>query len=464
MARFQIQACFSLRLCVSAVKTKSSLYPHGATNANWFTAFNALSFQITLGSPMILYAKSLGATATVLGVIASMTPLLTTCQIPAAHFLARVGYRRFILSGWGLRSLFIFVLAAVPLFGSLDNLSKLALVIFSLFIFNLLRGISSGAWLPWISDLIPESVRGRFLSRDQIFLHVGSLFSLLLGAVLLRGPAAPWQFALLFLISALAAAASLVFLQKTPDVDASDAVSTSTARVPWREIVFYPPFLRLVVFTLCFVFSLGSAGVFGVAFMKTKLGYSESQVLAFGVFYFLGALCSLPFVGRILDHTGSKLVLQLALAAFVLLQSAWWMLSTEMLVPSVALIVTLHFLGGIIGSNFGLAHTRLMMNTMPPMGRSHFFAFFSVISSIGLGVAPIFWGMLIDSLDRLHRVTGPVHWGKFGVYYFALLLLVMVTWAFTFFLHEKAGPAKRLTMREMLFTANLKRITRLWQR
>ena len=40
-------------------------------NAWWFAAFNGLSFQIVLGSPMILYAKTLNANATVLGIIPS---------------------------------------------------------------------------------------------------------------------------------------------------------------------------------------------------------------------------------------------------------------------------------------------------------------------------------------------------------------------------------------------------------
>lgn len=449
---------------MSLVNTKPSPYPHGATNANWFTAFNALSFQITLGSPVILYAKSLGATATVLGVIASLTPLLTICQIPAAHYLATVGYRRFIFSGWGLRTICIFLLAAIPMFGLLGNIEKLVLMLFALFIFNLLRGISAGAWLPWMTDLIPENIRSRFLSRDQIFLHAGSLASLLLGAVLLYGKATPGKFSLLFLISAFAAVASLLFLLKTPDVDARDAVARSGTRVPWREIVFYPPFLRLVIFTLVFLFSLGCGGVFGVAFMKGKLHFSDSQIMAFGVFYFAGALASLPFVGRILEQVGSKFVIQIALALFVILQIVWWLISASVIPASALLLMVLHFLGGIIGSNFSLAHTRLMMNTMPPMGRSHFFAFFSVITSVGLGIAPILWGMMIDALDHFEAVTGPFHWTKFTVYFLALLTLVAINFTLAFMLHEKKTVASRITVRELLFTANLKRISRLWQR
>ncbi|MEZ5327514.1 MAG: hypothetical protein R3F19_20885 [Verrucomicrobiales bacterium] len=71
-------------------------YPAGTRNAYGFAAFNALSFQMVLGSPMILYAKSLGASATVLGLIAGMLPLLVALQIPAAGYVDKAGYKKFV--------------------------------------------------------------------------------------------------------------------------------------------------------------------------------------------------------------------------------------------------------------------------------------------------------------------------------------------------------------------------------
>jgi hypothetical protein len=59
-------------------------FPPGLNNAYFFSVFNALSFQLVLSSPMVLYAKSLHASATVLGIITGMMPLLTALQIPAA--------------------------------------------------------------------------------------------------------------------------------------------------------------------------------------------------------------------------------------------------------------------------------------------------------------------------------------------------------------------------------------------
>ena len=108
--------------------------PAGLGYAFLFATFNALSYQMILGSPMILYAKSLDASATVLGMIAGMMPLLVIFQIPAANHVARVGYKRFVYAGWGMRVMFIFCMALIPLAGGfLGRTTQLALLLFLLF-------------------------------------------------------------------------------------------------------------------------------------------------------------------------------------------------------------------------------------------------------------------------------------------------------------------------------------------
>src|SRR3974377_662334 len=113
---------------VTAADERSS-FPPGLHNAYLFATFNALSFQIVLSSPMVLYAKTLGASATVLGIIAGMMPLLVIFQIPAANHIPRVGFRRFMYAGWGTRVMFIFGMALVPLTSVfLDAKNRLALM------------------------------------------------------------------------------------------------------------------------------------------------------------------------------------------------------------------------------------------------------------------------------------------------------------------------------------------------
>src|SRR3989442_14116734 len=142
-------------------------FPVGLHNAFLFSLFNALSYQIVLTSPMVLYARTLGASATVLGIVAGMMPLLVIFQIPAASYIPRLGFKRFVYAGWGTRVMFIFAIALVPLTGGfLDAKNRLALMLGLLFCFNLSLGISCCAWLPWITLLVPASCRGKYLSRD----------------------------------------------------------------------------------------------------------------------------------------------------------------------------------------------------------------------------------------------------------------------------------------------------------
>src|ERR1051326_1552974 len=112
------------------VATQQKVFPPGLHNAYLFSIFNAFSYQIVLNSPMGLYAKTLGASATVLGIIVGMMPLLVIFQVPAANYIARVGFKRFVYAGWGMRVLFIFVMALVPITGAfLDRNSRLALML-----------------------------------------------------------------------------------------------------------------------------------------------------------------------------------------------------------------------------------------------------------------------------------------------------------------------------------------------
>src|SRR5207249_5921207 len=143
------------------------------------------------------------------GIIAGMMPLLVIFQIPAANYIPRVGFKRFVYAGWGTRVMFIFVMALVPLTARfLEAQTRLALILMLLFCFNLSRGISSCAWLPWITALVPAVMRGKYLSRDAAVQNAGSFVTFLVAAGCLAHPARPWQFAALFAFSAVAGAVS----------------------------------------------------------------------------------------------------------------------------------------------------------------------------------------------------------------------------------------------------------------
>ncbi len=438
--------------------------PPGVRYAYGFVLMNAISFNIVLGAPVILYAKELGASATILGIISALTPLLTIFQIPAARYIEHLGYKRFMLFGWSIRVVFIFFLALIPLLGFLDAPTKVALVLCALFMFNLFRGISSGAWLPWITEIIPESLRSRYLAMDHIFLHLGGFLSMILAGLILGGAPSAWQFAAIFLLGAVTGHASLIFIRRMPEGASPDAVKRSGQQVPWKTIVFYPPFFTLVIFNLIFLACAGSLGVFSIAYLKTWPHFPESTVLYVSSFGWLGALITYPFIGPILDHTGSRPLLKFALLIMALFLLAWCAMAAHLLPTEPALIIFLNLIWGFAAANFNLANARLMMAVMPEMGRSHFYAFFSVITSLGLAVVPIAWGLVIDAIGIWSLRLGSAELNRFSLY-FAGVALCAVGAAF----YARALPETKVgrldsAVRTVIIDASLRRLQRLWQR
>src|SRR2546422_3538124 len=177
-----------------------------------------------------------------------MMPMLVIFQIPAASYIPRLGFKRFVYAGWGTRVMFIFAMALVPLAGGfLDANNRLGLLLVLLFCFNLSRGISSCAWLPWITALVPASLRGRYLARDAAVQNSGSFMTFLVAAACLAGQPRAWQFAVLFAFSAVAGAVSLSFLKRIPDAEMPEEILASKGRVPWLEMTAYPPFRKLLL-------------------------------------------------------------------------------------------------------------------------------------------------------------------------------------------------------------------------
>jgi MFS family permease len=443
-------------LKTAAPSHQGAEYPPGLKHAYFFAVFNALSFQMILNSPMVLYAKSLGATATVLGIISGMMPLLVIFQIPAARHVARVGYKRFTFAGWSTRVLFIFGMALVPLTGVFLNApTRLALVLMLLFGFNLSRGITSCAWLPWITSIVPEGLRGHYLAREAACVNVSSAVAFLLAAFCLGTNPAPWQFSVLFGFSGLMGAVSLNSLNRMPEGETMEETRVSTTRVPWREIAEYPPFRKLLWLNVAWSSAYGGLTAFVVAYLKTEAGMTEQAILLVTATSFLGGWCTLWLLGARLDPWGSKPALKFSLIAWLVIMAIWALVAGGVLNASVTLLVGLQILIGLATSMFTMSNTRLAMLTIPVMGRNHFFALFSVVGSLTMGISPILWGMMIDALRLVHVRWLGLEWNRYSIFFCAVELVFICAIVICFRLEEPAARKLEDLLRD-IFRAPLR--------
>ncbi|HSZ79628.1 MAG TPA: MFS transporter [Chthoniobacterales bacterium] len=438
--------------------------PPQATNSFRFSLFNAVNFQITLGAPMVLYAKALGGSATTIGIVASLAPLMTILQLPTAYFIPKVGYKGFVLFGWSVRAVLLFMLAILPLLVFLPGAIQTQLMLVCLFLFNVVRGISTGAWLPWLTALVPANARGAFLRSDQFHMQCGGMLAIAIATIVLWSGGEPWQFSLLFVISGLAGMLSLHFVRKIPDIEIGEQAKSSGQPVPWLQILKYPPFAKLLIFNVVYNWVVGGLAAFVIAFLEGRAGYTAGQVLAVSLAAAVGAFATVPFFGLILERTGSKPLLRLAMSLY-LVGILFWVLITSGILPAHYLLIGFNYLIlGVAGGLFSIANTRIAMDTMPTMGRNHFFSLFTVFASLSLGLAPIFWGVFLDILGRKEFSIGFFQVNRYSIYFVLLSLLGIVTFFLAKPLVEEQGKPFDTAIRDVVILARLKLYGRFFNR
>lgn len=421
-------------------------------HAYGFAVFNALSFQVILGGPMVLYAKSLDATATVLGIVAGMMPLLTISQIPAAAYLDRVGYKRFVVTGWTARILFAFLMALTPLAGSWTSRGgQLLLLLALLFGFNLCRGIASSGWLPWITGLVPLESRGRYLAGDQAASNGASLLCFLVVATLLGAggllpsPANPWQFALAFAFSGIMGAASLWFLRRMPDTPVPPHERSARGRVPWMAIISHPPFRRLLELNAVWSLAYGGLTTFVVAFLKSGADLRDGPILLLMSAQFVGGLGAYWFGGRRLDLHGSKPAFGFIMLAGCLVAGGWFLLAAGVWRPHIALVLAFIVPLGLLNALHSAANNRLAMAIVPRMGRNHFFALFMVVWQVTLGLSPVLWGLVIDAVGTFQGRWLGLEWNRYSLFFGLVVLSFLAAFRTSLRLEEaQAAPVETL--------------------
>jgi MFS family permease len=394
---------------------------------HWFQFYNAICFQIILGAPIVLLAKDLGANSVILGVIASFTPLMTVLQLPAARYLSRYSYRSFALMGWGLRSLFIGTSAVVPLLFFLSPEVRLWILLGSLFFFNVLRGIATAAFMPWLTGIVPATVRGRFISVDHTFINAGSLLAMLLSALLMKDGAEPWRYSLVLWISVATAVVSLLYLRRIPDARHGEMTAESSVKVPFVDMALLAPFRNWVLFSLLFVLVGGGLGVFPVEYLKDQARFSPYLIYMLSTGTFLAPMIILQAVGKRVDRSGSIPLIRMSLLAFALVLGIWFMMSAGVITPSWWLVLLLNVSGGAAMASFNMANGHLWMSVVPESGKNHYFAVSTVIVSLVAGVVPLLWGCLLDSLGGLDIVAGPFHLRRHSVYFLGITLLCLAS-------------------------------------
>ncbi len=398
--------------------------PAGTAWAGWFALLNALTWPIVLGSPLFLYAKALGAGDLMLGILAAIPPLLAILHIPGAHLMPRMGYRRVMIWGWGSRTVLIFIMALTTIIFT-SSTARLAGIFLCIITFSALRGLSGGAWMPWVTGLIPPDVRGKFFLRDQLYGQSGNLLALLASTAFLLGNPDPRQFSLPFLFAGIGGTISVLCLMRVPDISAPEHHAQTGEVVSMIQMMSEKIFRCLCIFNILYMLVLGGLTVFTIAFLRGVVGFSQSAIVLLSGMSALGGVISLFWCGAVIDRIGSKPIMLLSLAAFAAVFAGWWAVAGKIVPPSPPMVGCLYLLMGIAGMNFAAANNRLQSLNIPRAGRNHYFAVFLAIVNVAAGASPLIWGLILEIIGRHHVATGSLQWNRYSIYFACGTLLTL---------------------------------------
>jgi len=374
------------------------------SSLRWALAFevvNACSWSAVLGAPMILLLKGQGASATVLGVALALMPFTQALQVVGARWLPRFGHRGLMVRGWTARTVMVGGIALVAL--AMPWLSSPAViwsVIGLLAAFTVIRGLTSCAWMPWITALVPADGRGRFLGWSALLIQATLIGCFLTYAAILAALPGPTGFSIIYAWACLTGFAAAWVMNRIPDVPVE--AEQGVGPVPWAQMLAYAPFTRLLVFTVLVYVALAALGVLWVPVLRDVHHQADGFIAILPVWTSVAQLCLLPILGPLVDRTGSRPMMAVALATWVIHAGLWAALASGHLPLNWWVLGVILGTAGAGGAAFLLASQRLLMATVPRQGRSHFFALHSMALALGQGVAPVLWGLSLDRAAGWH--------------------------------------------------------------
>jgi len=358
-------------------------------------SLGSLWFALCLGSYFILFARSLGASDVVIGLLATIPSLAAIVQIASAYVVERLGHRK---PFWAVveytRRIVLGAMLFLPFVFPEDHQRAVVVLLVLLAVSSTLGTAAFSPWYSWMADIIPQHERGRFFGvRSAIINIVIIIFFPLFGRVLdsYTGSTQWTGFAIVFGAGTLLGLADLTthcFIPEPPMKKESEGPDLAAMiRRPLKDANFRRFFLGWGIWSFATLITTPFYAVY----------YRENLLIDYSV---IGLLTSVAlaaavvgswFWGIVADKLGSKPVFNLCLTTSIPIPIMYFFASPE----NARILLTIQaFYAGFVASGTNVGFTNLLMGLSPREGRGMFVAvFFSTTGVIG-AVAPIVGGYI----------------------------------------------------------------------
>jgi MFS family permease len=357
------------------------------------------------GGVLTAWALHLGASPLVIGLLGALPVACNVLNVPAAWLTHLVGRKRLAVAAVGASRLMFLPLVAFP-YLPVSDATRLQLFIALVAVTAVLAVIGNNAWIAWMGDLLPASVRGRFFGRRTMFLTVAGAASSL-GAGLMLDALSPrgWKSEALAGLAAVACLAGLVsiwLLRRQYEPAPANTLAEPgglAALVACLRDRAVRPFLW---YQLAWNAAVAAVGGFISFHMLVNLQMTFAMVAAHGVAVAVVRIIAAPLWGRAVDRLGARPVLVLCSFGVAGVPAIWMFPTPERLWP----IALEAVLAGVLWGGHGIAAVDLSVGLAPRSGRPFYLAAFATAGGLGFAAASILAGLLASALPAQFVLLG----------------------------------------------------------
>lgn len=415
------------------------LYPH--RHGLYFAFYNALNWQVVIGTPTVLFMQQLGGNSFEVGLVFAWTFLLTPVQVLATALLPRLGFKRLTIIGWNARAWFLLVPLALTLLSPASSPAWMIMaMIITMFCYSLNRAVGAAALTQWLYQLVPENIGGRYWATDQMLAALAGLGIMVVCAALFAVLPPYAAFQVQYLIAILGALAAYRELRLLPDVDKPRLISLEKIFVETPRLITQPSTFRTYLLqSIPLFFAITPLPPFTVYYLKSTHGTPASTIMLYAMLTYLGVIAANFIMRPRLDRFGAKPFFRLSYLAYGFV-AVGWLTFLYTAGRASALLPFLFFIQGFAGGCWTSANLIYLAQLVPKQDRGLPVSLHgAAITFIG-GISPVLWGLFLEAPGGDRKVSQPV----FAAFFIVILLVMLVLASVLHHLPDRLRPVEPL--------------------
>ncbi|MDX2109831.1 MAG: MFS transporter [Verrucomicrobiota bacterium] len=397
---------------------ETSLKPY--RSGLYFGFFNGMNWMICLGTPMVMMAGQLGASTFQVGLAYAAVFLTLPIQVFATAFLPRFGYKNQMMFAWRARSMSLFIPFGLALAAPVTPAPWMAnLLVISVYLFCILRGLGSCCYVPWFYALLPEQIRGRYFASDQLVSGFGGVFTLLLCAGLFKLLPGWTAYTVIYAMAIMGAVLSNYFLSKLPDVPKPAGTSLRRVIQQTPQLCFTPgPFRYYMLLTLVQSLAWSSFAPFTAYYLKFETPIKVDSIMLFTACQYLGGIAGALFIRNRIDRFGTRPVFTTSLVVSTL-AILFWLVMISGFHGLLIAVPLCSFVAGLSASLWATAHLKYLPQVCPVEHRALATSVQSAVVGFLGGLSPMIIGFFIKHTGNQPGMDA----GRFAIYFGIAALL-----------------------------------------